>query len=255
MDLLEKSIRDHEQLFSQIVIAPKDVDYKVTDGYLSFFRLIDSLQASVVISFDFYKRHYFYVSEKFNSIFGFHKHQLPQTSHKWFRSRLHPEDRIINEGSVMALKHLYEQPVETRKSYRIIHEFRLRNDDDKWIRLTVQNDVLELDRKGNPWLDLKLWDFSPLQDLESPGRFVLRNKLTGETVLALEGRKREETGISVREKEVLRLIANGMRSKEIADKLFISTNTVNNHRRNLIEKLNVSNSSEAVGLAVKLGII
>jgi DNA-binding CsgD family transcriptional regulator len=156
---------------------------------------------------------------------------------------------------MMALQFLYKQPVENRKDFRMIHEFRIRNDHDEWIRLTVQNDILELDKKGNPWLDLKLWDFAPIQDLESPGRFVLRNKLTGETLFAIEGKKSDEPGISVREKEVLGLIANGMRSKEIADKLFISANTVNNHRRNLIEKLNVSNSSEAVRLAAKLGII
>jgi len=46
-----------------------------------------------------------------------------------------------------------------------------------------------------------------------------------------------------------------MKSNEIADKLFISSNTVNNHRRNMINKLNVSNTAEAVQLAIRLGII
>ena len=255
MERLKKSIREHEQLFNQITISPGDIDYKVAEGYLPFFRLIDSLQTSRIIAFDFYKRDYFYVSESINTDLGFHKNPLPKVDHKWIRSRFHPEDYIINTGSMMALKIFYQQPVENRKNLRIIHEFRVKNDDEKWIRLTVQNDILELDRKGNMWLDLKLWDFSPVQDLEAPGRFVLRNKLTGEILLALEGQKSNGMDISSREKEVLALIADGMKSREIAEKLFISANTVNNHRRHLIEKLNVSNCSEAVKMAMKLGII
>ncbi len=82
-----------------------------------------------------------------------------------------------------------------------------------------------------------------------------RNKLTGDVIFTLKGKKQEGLNISCREKQVLSMIASGMKSKEIADKLFISANTVNNHRRNLIEKLNVPNSSEAVKLTSKLQLI
>jgi len=51
------------------------------------------------------------------------------------------------------------------------------------------------------------------------------------------------------------IIEIGIRSKEIAEQLFISVNTVNNHRKNLMDKLGVSNSSEAVSLTKSLGII
>jgi DNA-binding CsgD family transcriptional regulator len=43
-------------------------------------------------------------------------------------------------------------------------------------------------------------------------------------------------------------------SKEIAEKFYISANTFNNHRSNVIEKLNVSNSSKTIKLAQKLEI-
>lgn len=52
--------------------------------------------------------------------------------------------------------------------------------------------------------------------------------------------------ITAREKEVLRLIANGFSSKEIADMLFISNHTAISHRKNLIEKFQVKNTAHLI---------
>lgn len=61
--------------------------------------------------------------------------------------------------------------------------------------------------------------------------------------------------LSVREKEILKMIQDGKRSKEIAELLFISINTVNRHRQNILEKMRVSNTTEACTLASKLNWI
>ncbi len=58
--------------------------------------------------------------------------------------------------------------------------------------------------------------------------------------------------LSAREKEILKMIQQGKRSKEIAELLFISINTVNRHRQNILEKMRVSNTTEACTLASKL---
>ena len=61
--------------------------------------------------------------------------------------------------------------------------------------------------------------------------------------------------LSSRELEILRLIEAGNMSKEIATKLFISINTVNRHRQNILMKLQASNSVEACRVAKGLGLI
>nr|WP_262896849.1 helix-turn-helix transcriptional regulator [Fulvivirga sediminis] len=61
--------------------------------------------------------------------------------------------------------------------------------------------------------------------------------------------------LSGREKEVLRLIAQGKMSKEIAELLNISLNTVNRHRQNILQKLRVKNSIEAYRMAKVLELI
>jgi DNA-binding CsgD family transcriptional regulator len=55
--------------------------------------------------------------------------------------------------------------------------------------------------------------------------------------------------ISKREREVLRLIANGHSSKMVADKLCISIHTAARHRTNLLEKFQAKNTAELVFMA------
>lgn len=52
--------------------------------------------------------------------------------------------------------------------------------------------------------------------------------------------------LSEREKEILHLLSDGLRYKEIADKLFLSTETVRTHIRNIYEKLQVNSRTEAL---------
>ena len=74
---------------------------------------------------------------------------------------------------------------------------------------------------------------------------------------ALERRKRQYIGVplSPREAEVVRLIALGSTSKEIATKLFISTATVETHRTNLMSKLGVRNVAGLVLYAFQYGLV
>ena len=66
---------------------------------------------------------------------------------------------------------------------------------------------------------------------------------------------RVRPALSRREVEILGLVAVGLASREIADRLFISVATVNNHRQRILEKMQVRNSAEAVRYASELGIL
>lgn len=57
--------------------------------------------------------------------------------------------------------------------------------------------------------------------------------------------------VTRREKEVLKLIADGLSAKEVANKLFISIHTAINHRKNLITKFHVKNTAELIKVASK----
>ena len=61
--------------------------------------------------------------------------------------------------------------------------------------------------------------------------------------------------LTPREQEVLYMLAGGDTIQKIAKKLFISPKTVENHRANIMSKLNIRNLHELIRYAVKLGII
>jgi DNA-binding NarL/FixJ family response regulator len=61
--------------------------------------------------------------------------------------------------------------------------------------------------------------------------------------------------ITEREIEIIRHVAEGLSNKEIAEKLFLSTHTVNTHRKNIMNKLQVNNTAGLVLFAVRNEII
>jgi DNA-binding CsgD family transcriptional regulator len=65
----------------------------------------------------------------------------------------------------------------------------------------------------------------------------------------------QELGITKRELEILQLIAGGMSNREIAEKLFVSENTVKTHSSRLFDKLSARRRTQAVQIAKELGLI
>lgn len=84
---------------------------------------------------------------------------------------------------------------------------------------------------------------------ESITKILLQESITGQR------RSIYEVPLTKREKEILRLIANGNSNQEIADKLFISLRTVETHRLNINQKLDVKNTAGLVREAIKRGLI
>jgi DNA-binding NarL/FixJ family response regulator len=68
-------------------------------------------------------------------------------------------------------------------------------------------------------------------------------------------KKLEEVHLTGREKDVLKLIAQEFSTQEIAAQLFISVNTVETHRKNLLSKLNAKNIAGLVKFALQTGLV
>ncbi|MBL0740210.1 response regulator transcription factor [Chryseolinea sp. Jin1] len=93
------------------------------------------------------------------------------------------------------------------------------------------------------WVGLRLTRKKTAFVVMPSGRFVLN-----EAAL-------KETGISPREHDVLDAMANGLSNQEIADKLFVSLNTVKTHTSNLFVKLDVKRRTQAIQKGKSMGLI
>ena len=101
--------------------------------------------------------------------------------------------------------------------------------------------------------------FGAITCVRNGGSYVSKSvsqEWTPEMIKIYQGgmKPRKET-LTTREKEILKLIAEGTASKEIAELLFISIHTVNNHRANIIKKLNMKKPADLTRYAMKEGYI
>jgi ATP/maltotriose-dependent transcriptional regulator MalT len=64
-----------------------------------------------------------------------------------------------------------------------------------------------------------------------------------------------DLGITPRELEILQLISSGLSNREIADRLFVSENTVKTHSSRVFDKLNAKRRTQAVQIGKELGLI
>ena len=71
----------------------------------------------------------------------------------------------------------------------------------------------------------------------------------------VEAKETYPAGLTRREVEVLRLIAAGKGNREIAERLFLSSNTVANHVRNILAKTNTANRTEAAAFALRAELV
>lgn len=76
------------------------------------------------------------------------------------------------------------------------------------------------------------------------------------TIINSLHKKSQDKGneLSVREMEILSLIAAGLTNKEVGEKLFISARTVESHRRNILDKLDFKNTAEMIRYAIENNI-
>jgi DNA-binding NarL/FixJ family response regulator len=86
---------------------------------------------------------------------------------------------------------------------------------------------------------------------------VIKGKIyfSEEAAKTLHNTIKPNNKVSRREKEVLELIAEGLTTNEIAEKLFISMTTVDTHRKNLLSKFETKNTASLIHIATQLKII
>jgi DNA-binding CsgD family transcriptional regulator len=245
------------QIFSFQEFEVDKADYIEFEKKVSFLERLSEVENSSVTVLDLYQKKYIFLQsryyEPFDDPFLDHDPQDPF----YYLQIIHPDDLpIVMDSYFGFLKFMVNLPEKERKDYKLILNFRQRDKYGKYLNVILQLVVLELDKKGNVWLVLILDDLLPDKiSFEGVNRRVINIKSGKICLFKNELEPNKKNILSTREIEVLGLVSKGFASKEIADKLFLSVNTVNNHRQNILEKVRASNTSEAVNYARNLGLL
>jgi DNA-binding CsgD family transcriptional regulator len=255
---IEKLYEGYFELYQQIHFDVREEDYKILDYHIPLLQRLDVVDTSIISIFDLYRKKHVYLSRQFETVFGQDLEKAgEEVSTRYSDSFIHPDDfvEMLRAGNYY-MKFMIALSPEKRKHYKMVRDYRMMHKDGKYVRVIEQLANLEFDRAGNPWLGLCLLDLSPDSNIETPFRSRAIDMETGEMFHfpPLEEEVAEKPNLTRREKEILGLIAEGLISKEIADKLFISVNTVNTHRQRILEKLDAGNSMEAIKYAAGLGL-
>jgi len=157
---------------------------------------------------------------------------------------------------------LMDAQLPNGQSLEALRQIKQLNLETKVLLLSTQNReeyLYETLRAGADGYILK--DIAP-DELAQAIRTVARGEILIQPQLASRLLSRFGTrgstpyeSLTTREMEVLRLLARGMRNKEIAARLFVSERTVNFHLANIYQKLNVSGRTEALSKALEKGLI
>lgn len=157
---------------------------------------------------------------------------------------------------------LMDAQLPNGQSLEALRQIKQLNLDTKVLLLSTQNReeyLYETLRAGADGYILK--DIAP-DELAQAVRTVARGEILIQPQLASKLLSRfgargntPYESLTTREMEVLRLLARGMRNKEIAARLFVSERTVNFHLANIYQKLNVSGRTEALSKALEQGLI
>jgi len=252
MSSIKKLYSDHYKLLNQQVFIKEDLDYTIVDNHIKNLENISKICKSVFMIFDLFQKKHIYISKNIDTIL---KISFNKTLERegFLDNKIHPDDLpLLFEAGMYFLKYGFSLSVEKHKLGKLVNEYRLLNDEGQYMWVIEQQICLENDKYGNVWLALSITDISPDQDNNSfQSRLI---NIENGSVYNFPPKGNQDI-LSMREKEILELLSKGLLSKEVADRLCISVNTVNTHRQRILKKLNANSTIEAIINATKQNIL
>ncbi|MGC3978381.1 MAG: LuxR C-terminal-related transcriptional regulator [Paludibacteraceae bacterium] len=245
-----------EELWSRQHISSLDIDYDLWNKKRESIQEFSQMSRSCIFTVDVFKERYDFASDNFSHIFGYNPNWIKTIRKQGdlLEERIHPDDR--GQLAACQIEHgqfIYSLPQEDRNDYLQTFQYRMLNARGEYMNVVSHQQVVQKDRNGKAWIIMGVMDISPDQiPAEKIKRTVINRKTAEILTSSLIPTEKQLTN---REKEILLLICEGFLSKEIAYKLNISLYTVNNHRKNILAKLDVDNVIEAINAARSYGII
>lgn len=199
-----------------------------------------------IYAYSYLTHQYIFTSKSIFNVLGYTNDEM---SNDLLYDIIHPEDREqVLEATQKAIfageKKYNHNPLSV--IFHICYRLRKKNGD--YIHIQRQSGILTQNTKGDMTSSFGI--ITNISHISKKEEVSL--KITGADNYVFSNKPSVLWNrFSNREKEILNLLCEGMASKSIADKLNISTNTVDTHRRNLLKKTKFKNTNELVAFVSK----
>jgi len=232
------------EVMDSLKFDESSLDYSILERHIETITKISKWSNNSITIYDNFRKEHVWASSNHTELFGCNEYDDIQ---------IHPDDfEAVMRNGITCMRHFFIGN-KNAANQKLIREYRV-NINGVFRRVTEQIQVLETDCKGNIWLTFSMMDISPNQSPPYRVNSKLINFKTGDFISPVDTFFNSKSILSDREISILRLIHEGLLSKEISAKLCISVHTVNTHRQRILEKLKVDTSMEAVKYAIALGL-
>jgi DNA-binding CsgD family transcriptional regulator len=243
--------------FKNSVTNISDNEYLQTSYYLELIKAFARLSNKSIYIIDYKEKGFEYVSDNPLLLCGHSAKEVEQMGYEFYFKYVTKKDLdLLLKINEIGFDFYEKIPITERIDYSISYDFHIINQEGKTILINQKLTPLFLTNEG------KIWKALCLVSLSSSGHSgnIKIYKKGSQKILEYNQEKSFwESSISIklsnREKEVLQLSIRGFKVDEIAQEIFLSTNTVKFHRKKLFEKLGVSNIIEAISFATNNGLI
>jgi DNA-binding CsgD family transcriptional regulator len=184
-----------------------------------------------------------------------HKHEAWTRGNTFFfAENIHPDDRFyVLSAFKLAVEKIEQLPEERQSSVRLNIYARMLNANNEHRWVLIQMPKLYVNTQDRTTCGFILvTDLSHLTFSNRPTLMTLTDKVNNQNQYFHIAEDLSEwvsvdmPNITKREQEILQLMAKGLNSPKISEKLFLSYHTVENHKRNLRKKTNTKTSAELI---------
>ncbi|GEN71968.1 MULTISPECIES: response regulator transcription factor [Chryseobacterium] len=200
---------------------------------------------------DYQKKTFEYVSDNPLFLCGHSPSEVQQLGYAFYFKHVKPDDlELLLKINEVGFNFYENIPVEERKQYIISYDFHLVKDNKKNILINHKLTPLFLTNEGKIWKAMCIVSLS--QNNKSGNIEILKDgsdEIWKFNLSQNEWVKSAKIKLTDREKEILFLYAQGLTINEIAEKIYLTPDTVKFHRRKLFDKISVQNITEALAYA------
>lgn len=177
----------------------------------------------------------------------------------FFLSKIHPDDQPIFLNHENTVTDFFNKlPLDKITKYKVNYDYRVLNQQGNYVRILQQVAVLQYDDDKRILSTLGVHtDITHIKtENDSKLSFIgLDGEPSYYDVQVKELYVPSKELFSKREKEVVLLLLKGMKSTEIAAKLYISNYTVGTHRKNILAKTGTKNTPELINKIIREGLV